>query len=260
VTMWRSRASSTASHSLPESPMADAHSHLGSPRPIGRIGLAAFTVRRRRYRIRAVLLLAGRYERRALASRRTTSQTGKNRITVPISTVCAGMAAERAEMALRRREPPRGREHGRAVGQTDARPEIPTRPSPVPALVSLTDPRREAEHSASARRPSHRALADLWLAIGDREQAKKHTLGPTNGLGRWAEPYVQRYELNRARALLEKPRPGDPQPAAPTTRPRMRTPLEDEVASPSRNSEPRRKPESREGVTTDSLKQYQPLN
>jgi len=71
-------------------------------------------------------------------------------------------------------------------------------------LGQLPDARRDAEQLANARRLSNCDLADLWLAIGDHEQAKKHALAAY----RWAwadgEPYVHRYELNRARALLEK--------------------------------------------------------
>ncbi len=71
-------------------------------------------------------------------------------------------------------------------------------------LGRLSDPRREAEQLARARKPAHRPLAELWLAIGDREQAKKHALAAYEWA--WADgvPYVHRYELNKAHALLEK--------------------------------------------------------
>jgi hypothetical protein len=71
-------------------------------------------------------------------------------------------------------------------------------------LGQLTDPRREAEQLANTRRPSHRALADLWLAIGDREQAKKHALAAYKWAWADGEPYVHRYELTKSRALLEQ--------------------------------------------------------
>ena len=71
-------------------------------------------------------------------------------------------------------------------------------------LGQLADPRHEAEQLAKAREPAHRPLAELWLAIGDPEQAKKQALAAY----RWAwadgEPYVWRYELDRSRELLEK--------------------------------------------------------
>ena len=45
-------------------------------------------------------------------------------------------------------------------------------------------------------------LAELWLAIGDREQAKKHALAAYKRAWADGEPYVRRYDLNKATALL----------------------------------------------------------
>ncbi len=70
-------------------------------------------------------------------------------------------------------------------------------------LNQLHDLRLEAERLSSARNPSHRALADLWLAQGDHERAQKHALAAYTWAWADGEPYVQRYELNKARALLE---------------------------------------------------------
>jgi tetratricopeptide (TPR) repeat protein len=52
--------------------------------------------------------------------------------------------------------------------------------------------------------PAHRALAELWFAMGDHEQAKKHALAAYRSACAVGEPYVYRYELGRARALLDK--------------------------------------------------------
>jgi len=71
-------------------------------------------------------------------------------------------------------------------------------------LGQLSDPRREVEQLANGRSPSHRALGELWLAIGDHEQAKKHALEAYEWAWADGEPYVHRYELNKAIALLEK--------------------------------------------------------
>ena len=70
-------------------------------------------------------------------------------------------------------------------------------------LRQLADPRREAEQLANATQPAYLALADLWLAIGDHGQAKKHALAAHKWAWADGEPYVRRYELNKARALLE---------------------------------------------------------
>ncbi len=71
-------------------------------------------------------------------------------------------------------------------------------------LGQLSDPRHEAEQLTKASNPSHRPLADLWLAIGDRERAKDHALAAYKWAWADGEPYVRRYELNRAHALLEQ--------------------------------------------------------
>ena len=91
----------------------------------------------------------------------------------------------------------------RAVGQTDEGAE--TRLALAKFhLGQLPAPRCEAEQLAKAKRLSHRALAELWLAIGDRKQAKKHALAAYEWAWADGEPYVRRYELDKARALLTK--------------------------------------------------------
>lgn len=91
----------------------------------------------------------------------------------------------------------------REVGQTDS--DVETKLALVKFhLNQLPDPCEEAEQLAQARKPSYRALADLWLAIGDLEQAKKYAILAY----RWAwadgEPYVHRYELKKATAILKQ--------------------------------------------------------
>lgn len=71
-------------------------------------------------------------------------------------------------------------------------------------LGRLAEPRQEAERLSTARQRSDIDLAALWLAIGDREQAKQHALAAYKWAWADGEPYVRRYELNRARALLEQ--------------------------------------------------------
>jgi tetratricopeptide (TPR) repeat protein len=71
-------------------------------------------------------------------------------------------------------------------------------------LNQLPDARYEAEQLAKARHPAHRVIADLWFAIGDAEQAQKHAIAAYKWAWADGEPYVHRYELNKARALLEQ--------------------------------------------------------
>ncbi len=71
-------------------------------------------------------------------------------------------------------------------------------------LGQLSDPRQEAERLAKAKNVSDRELAELWFAIDDREKAKKPALAAYEWAWADGEPYVNRYELNKARDLLEQ--------------------------------------------------------
>jgi hypothetical protein len=91
----------------------------------------------------------------------------------------------------------------REVGQTDASAE--TRLALAKFhLDQLPDPCGDAEQLANAKNPAHRPLAELWLAIGNAEEAKLHALAAFEWAWADGEPYVHRYELNKATALLEQ--------------------------------------------------------
>jgi hypothetical protein len=70
-------------------------------------------------------------------------------------------------------------------------------------LGQLPDPSHEAEQLAASRNLDHRALAELWLAIGKSVPAKKYSFEAYKQAWADGEPYVRRYELNKARALLD---------------------------------------------------------
>lgn len=96
-------------------------------------------------------------------------------------------------------------------------------------LGQLSDPRQVVKDLATLPQPDHLTLASLWQAIGDVEQARQHALSAY----RWAwadgEPFVHRYELDKARALLESL--GEPTPDLPPYDPSRETrePWEDAV-------------------------------
>jgi hypothetical protein len=73
-------------------------------------------------------------------------------------------------------------------------------------LGQLPDSRYQAEQLSRSRvtRVSHRTLAELWLVIGDSEQAKKHALAAYEWAWADGEPYVHRYELNKACSVMEQ--------------------------------------------------------
>jgi hypothetical protein len=91
----------------------------------------------------------------------------------------------------------------RAVGGTDAEAETRLALARF-RLDNLIDPRHEAEQLGQLNNPAHQALAELWLAIGDREQAKKYALVAFRAAWADGEPFVYRYELDKSRALLEQ--------------------------------------------------------
>jgi hypothetical protein len=117
----------------------------------------------------------------------------------------------------------------RKVRQVDAESETRLALASI-HLDQLREPRRDAERLAKTKKPAHRPLAELWLAIGDREQAKKHALAAYQWAWADGEPYVHRYELNQSRALLEKL--GVEIPKLPAYDPAQdeKLPWEDEVA------------------------------
>jgi hypothetical protein len=139
-----------------------------------------------------------------LAHAEQLARAGKGRQVVRLLHCLRGeWRLERGEWALAAESLREAVSMARAVGQTDATAETQLALAEF-QLGQLADPRREAEQLANARWLSNRALADLWLAIGDREKAKKHALAAYKWAWADGEPYVRRYELNKARALLEK--------------------------------------------------------
>jgi hypothetical protein len=87
----------------------------------------------------------------------------------------------------------------------------------------LSNPRQEAENLEKHTNVAHRPLSELWLAIGEGKRAVHHALKAY----RWAwadgEPYVHRFKLNRAAALLKQL--GEPIPNLPPYNPANDPPL-----------------------------------
>ena len=91
---------------------------------------------------------------------------------------------------------PRERHHRCAIRDRTRPGQAPPRPTRrAAARGQATGPTAQA---------AHRILAQLWLALGDPEQATHHALTAY----RWAwadgEPYVHRYELTRSTELLQQ--------------------------------------------------------
>jgi tetratricopeptide (TPR) repeat protein len=173
--------------------------------PMGRIwSRAVYRPGEAEYYYANVRFWQGDLSEEHLAHAEQLAKAGKNRLTVrSLHGLRGEWRLERGEWRLAAESLREAVSMARAVGRTDATAETQLAFAQF-QLGELADPRREAEQLANARWLSNRALADLWFAIGDHEQAKKRALAAY----RWAwadgEPYIRRYELNKARALLEK--------------------------------------------------------
>ena len=131
------------------------------------------------------------------------SKAGKNRRTIRrLHSLRGQWQMERGEWELAAESLREAVSMARAVGQTDAVAE--TRLALAKFHLGLIDdPRREAQNLENQSQYAPRALAELWLAIGEQDEAKKHALAAYKWAWADGEPYVRRYELNKARALLE---------------------------------------------------------
>jgi hypothetical protein len=119
-----------------------------------------------------------------LTKAKQLAKTGKSRTVVPSLHALRGeWHLERSEWALATEGFQEAVSMARTVGRTDPKAEAQLALAPF-HLDQLPDPRAEAEQLANAKWIPNRHLAVLWLAIG--------------------EPFVFRYGLNKARALLEK--------------------------------------------------------
>jgi hypothetical protein len=146
----------------------------------------------------------GDLSERHLTNAERLASDGMNR---PVRRILNGLRGqwhlERDEWALAAESLRETVSMARAVGNTSAQAETQLAFAKF-QLGQLANPRGEAERLAKAKRPAQRALAELWLAIGDLEKATKHALAAYKWAWADGEPYVHRYELTKARAVLEK--------------------------------------------------------
>ena len=71
-------------------------------------------------------------------------------------------------------------------------------------LHQLVDINTEIERLSQAKQPPHYTLAKLLQVVGEDKQAAKYALAAYKEAWADGEPYVFRYELNQARALLQE--------------------------------------------------------
>ena len=138
-----------------------------------------------------------------LASAQELAEKGNNPRTVRgIHSLRGQWLIEQGDWAIAAKSLNQAVQMARAARQYDARSETYLKLAQF-HLGDLANPRDEAEQLESAEWVDDRALAELWLAIGDREKAKYWALEAYRWAGADGEPFVQRYELTKSRALLE---------------------------------------------------------
>jgi hypothetical protein len=98
-------------------------------------------------------------------------------------------------------------------------------------LDQLPAAREEAVRLSAGRDPAHLELAELWLAIGESEQAAFHADAAYRYAWADGEPHVRRYELDRAKTLLQRLGEGIPALPAYDAAQHPRFPWEDEITA-----------------------------
>lgn len=68
----------------------------------------------------------------------------------------------------------------------------------------ISDPVNEAEQVSTSKKSESGLLAELWLEVGDLSKAKQYALAAYHWAWADGEPFVRRYELNKAKVLLER--------------------------------------------------------
>jgi tetratricopeptide (TPR) repeat protein len=184
------------------------------------------------------LFRQGRLDEAALARAETLARSGRNRHGIRFLHALRGRwQLELGELALAEEDLHEATRLAREAGASD--PSTEARLALVRfRLGQFPEARQEAvrlssepgARVSSESGPADLALAELLHALGDREQATEHALAAYRWA--WADgpPYVDRYELSRAAALLDQL--GVPVPELPPYDPAGDSlPFEDEIAA-----------------------------
>jgi tetratricopeptide (TPR) repeat protein len=171
----------------------------------------------------------GNLREKELADAERSLRTGMDRLAI------RSLHWLRGEWHLERGELDRAKESlqeavsmAREIGQADASSETWLALARL-RLGRLPDARAEAERLSALPRKSRRALAELWLEVGDRDQSVRYALEAYERAWADGEPFVWRYDLNKSRALLERLQVPVPQLPPYDPSKRQKFPWEDEV-------------------------------
>lgn len=146
----------------------------------------------------------GELEEKHLVQAEELAKQGKNRAIIrALHRLRGEWCLERSDWGLAAESLGEAVSMARGVGDTDPQAETQLALARF-HLGQLVDSQHEAEQLASAQWVSPRALAEIWPATGNRDRAKPQALAAYKFAWPDGEPYVSRYELNKARALLEQ--------------------------------------------------------
>lgn len=117
---------------------------------------------------------------------------------------------------------------GRAVGQQDEQAETYLALAKL-KCGQLLDPITSAKELSQLRDPGYLALTELWLTIGDQKETEKYALLAYKWAWADGEPYVNRYSLNKVKAIMKQLDIAEPQlpPYDPTKEEKL--PFEDDL-------------------------------
>jgi Domain of unknown function (DUF4062) len=167
------------------------------PRPLYRPGLAEYDLARFRFR-------HGELHETELVHAETLAKQGRDRSLIrDLHRLRGNWHMEQDQWSLAASSLHEAVRMAREVGRNDSVAEAQLALANF-HLGRLAEPRHEAQRLSLERNLSHIDLAALWLAIGDPEQTKKHALAAYEWAWADGEPYVRRYELDKARGLLEE--------------------------------------------------------
>jgi len=156
------------------------------------------------HRLEFMLFPMGRLTEEDLAAAEHLARTGQNRKTIRLLQRLRGeWRLTRGEYALAAESLQEAIRMAHESGFPDPRSETLLALARF-HLMQSPAAREEALRLSAGRDPAHLPLAELWQALADTDQAAKHAKAAYEHGWADGEPYVRRYDLDRATTLLQQ--------------------------------------------------------